>query len=227
MTKPVRLQDIVQQSKQIVESTKVEKQQLPKDELFELPEFTLNLEFLLEKGDQQFTVESLLEKAFKGNFKNLSQPEQIYVLLSAMQDLEIIAPLEFECEHCGTQNPIAIELAKVMSTQGKSLLHFFIKHKQYILEFRRPDEILTHNLSSPVASIGMFMLQWLEAHNQGEGFDPLKMPLSDFIAIAQLFSEKMFGLTFNTKFKCAKCKKQNEQEFNVTLDDVASILNEI
>lgn len=227
MTKPVRLQDMVSQSKQIVESTKVENQQLPKDELFELPEFVLNLEFLLSKGEEQFTAESLLEKAFKGQHRNLSQPEQIFVLLKAMEDLEIVAPLEFDCMHCNETNPVAIELVKVMQTSGNSLLHFFIKHKQYILEFRRPDELLTHSLSSPVASIGMFMLQWLEAHNQGEDFDPLKMPISDFIAIAQLFSEKMFGLSFETKFKCAHCKKQNTQEFSVTLDDVVTVLNEI
>jgi len=110
---------------------------------------------------------------------------------------------------------------------------FFIEYtgkdgKHYIFEFVRPEIIQdVGHIDSPTASIGMFMLQWLDAHNQGDDFDILKMRLVDFLAVAKLFGEKMFGVLFETKFKCAKCKKQNTQEFGISLKDLVDILNEI
>ena len=223
--KPARLQDFAK--------AESKPSGLPPDETFTLPEFELTLDFFLSKGKEQFTVESIIKKVFGDEGKRLSQPEQIYILLNAMKDLEIVAPLQFECSHCGATNPVAIELVKVMKTSGESKSHFYLEfdgsdNKHYIFEFNRPKEILeTPEVTSAVAGIGMFMLQWLDAHNQGEDFDVLKMKLKDFLTLANLFGEKMFGVTFTSKFKCAKCKKQDEQEFSVTLSDLVDILNEI
>lgn len=235
MTKPARLGDFAKatnttesQAPQNPKETK-----LPADVEFQLPKFELDLGFFISKGNEPFTEESLIAKVFGEEGKRLSQPEQIYVLLNAMQDLEVVAPLNFECEHCGHENPIAVELAKVMKTSSSSKERFFIEYtgkdaKHYIFEFVRPEIIQdVGHIDSPTASIGMFMLQWLDAHNQGDDFDILKMRLVDFLAVAKLFGEKMFGVLFETKFKCAKCKKQNTQEFGISLKDLVDILNEI
>ena len=231
--KPARLGDFAKATSPVTEEPKPNETKLPPDVEFQLPKFELDLGFFIQKGNEPFTEESLIEKVFGAEGKRLSQPEQIYVLLSAMQDLEVVAPLNFECEHCGHDNPIAVELAKVMKTSSSSKERFFIEYTgkdktHYIFEFVRPEVIQdVGHIDSPTASIGMFMLQWLDAHNQGENFDILKMRLVDFLAIAKLFGEKMFGVLFETKFKCAKCKKQNTQEFGISLKDLVDILNEI
>lgn len=237
MAKPARLGDFAKANNSTAPTTEEQKEsksaQLPVDVEFQLPKFELDLGFFIQKGNEPFTEESLITKVFGKEGKRLSQPEQIYVLLNAMQDLEVVAPLNFECQHCGHENPIAVELAKVMKTSSSSKERFFIEYngkdnKQYIFEFVRPEIIQdVSHIDSPTASIGMFMLQWLDAHNQGEDFDILKMRLVDFLAVAKLFGEKMFGVLFETKFKCAKCKKQNTQEFGISLKDLVDILNEI
>ena len=231
--KPARLGDFAKATAPIAEESKQAESKLPPDVEFQLPKFELDLGFFITKGNEPFTEESLIAKVFGEEGKRLSQPEQIYVLLNAMQDLEVVAPLNFECEHCGHENPIAVELAKVMKTSSSSKERFFIEYtgkdsKHYIFEFVRPEIIQdVGHIDSPTASIGMFMLQWLDAHNQGDDFDILKMRLVDFLAVAKLFGEKMFGVLFETKFKCAKCKKQNTQEFGISLKDLVDILNEI
>lgn len=235
MAKPARLGDFAKATapteSQAPQNPKESK--LPPDVEFQLPKFELDLGFFISKGNEPFTEESLIAKVFGEEGKRLSQPEQIYVLLNAMQDLEVVAPLNFECEHCGNENPIAVELAKVMKTSSSSKERFYIEYtgkdnKHYIFEFVRPEIIQdVGHIDSPTASIGMFMLQWLDAHNQGDDFDILKMRLVDFLAVAKLFGEKMFGVLFETKFKCAKCKKQNTQEFGISLKDLVDILNEI
>lgn len=231
--KPARLGDFAKATAPIAEESKPAESKLPQDVEFQLPKFELDLGFFIQKGNEPFTEESLIAKVFGEEGKRLSQPEQIYVLLNAMQDLEVVAPLNFECEHCGHENPIAVELAKVMKTSSSSKERFFIEYtgkdaKHYIFEFVRPEIIQdVGHIDSPTASIGMFMLQWLDAHNQGDDFDILKMRLVDFLAVAKLFGEKMFGVLFETKFKCAKCKKQNTQEFGISLKDLVDILNEI
>lgn len=235
MAKPARLGDFAKATAPAESQTPKESKsaQLPEDVEFQLPKFELDLGFFIQKGNEPFTEESLIAKVFGEEGKRLSQPEQIYVLLNAMQDLEVVAPLNFECQHCGHENPIAVELAKVMKTSSSSKERFFIEYngkdnKHYIFEFVRPEIIQdVSHIDSPTASIGMFMLQWLDAHNQGEDFDILKMRLVDFLAVAKLFGEKMFGVLFETKFKCAKCKKQNIQEFGISLKDLVDILNEI
>lgn len=236
MSKPARLGDFAKATNStapIAEESKPAESKLPPDVEFQLPKFELDLGFFITKGNEPFTEESLIAKVFGEEGKRLSQPEQIYVLLNAMQDLEVVAPLNFECEHCGHENPIAVELAKVMKTSSSSKERFFIEYtgkdaKHYIFEFVRPEIIQdVGHIDSPTASIGMFMLQWLDAHNQGDDFDILKMRLVDFLAVAKLFGEKMFGVLFETKFKCAKCKKQNTQEFGISLKDLVDILNEI
>lgn len=234
MAKPARLGDFAKATSPVNEEVNAPKEtKLPPDVEFQLPKFELDLGFFITKGNEPFTEESLIAKVFGEEGKRLSQPEQIYVLLNAMQDLEVVAPLNFECEHCGHENPIAVELAKVMKTSSSSKERFFIEYtgkdaKHYIFEFVRPEIIQdVGHIDSPTASIGMFMLQWLDAHNQGEDFDILKMRLVDFLAVAKLFGEKMFGVLFETKFKCAKCKKQNTQEFGISLKDLVDILNEI
>lgn len=236
MTKPARLGDFAKATNStapIAEESKPAESKLPPDVEFQLPKFELDLGFFITKGNEPFTEESLIAKVFGEEGKRLSQPEQIYVLLNSMQDLEVVAPLNFECEHCGHENPIAVELAKVMKTSSSSKERFFIEYtgkdaKHYIFEFVRPEIIQdVGHIDSPTASIGMFMLQWLDAHNQGDDFDILKMRLVDFLAVAKLFGEKMFGVLFETKFKCAKCKKQNTQEFGISLKDLVDILNEI
>ena len=238
MAKPARLGDFAkransQNSHDSQDPQNTESVNLPKPEEFQLPKFELDLGFFISKGNEPFTVESLIEKVFGEQGKRLSQPEQVYVILNALQDLEVVAPLNFECEHCHFENPIAIELAKVMKTFSSSKEHFFIEYsgkdgKHYIFEFKRPEEIKdVDHIESPTASIGMFMLQWLDAHNQGEDFDILKMRLVDFLAVAKLFGEQMFGVLFEAKFKCVKCKKQNTQEFGIGLKDLVNILNEI
>lgn len=232
MAKPARLGDFAKATNSNP-SEEPKSAQLPVDVEFTLPKFELDLGFFIQKGNEPFTEESLIAKVFGEEGKRLSQPEQIYVLLNAMQDLEVVAPLNFECEHCGHENPIAVELAKVMKTSSSSKERFFIEYNgkdntHYIFEFVRPEIIQdVSHIDSPTASIGMFMLQWLDAHNQGEDFDILKMRLVDFLAVAKLFGEKMFGVLFETKFKCAKCKKQNTQEFGISLKDLVDILNEI
>lgn len=238
MAKPARLGDFAKATNstaptesQALQTPKEAK--LPADVEFQLPKFELDLGFFIQKGNEPFTEESLIAKVFGEEGKRLSQPEQIYVLLNAMRDLEVVAPLNFECEHCGHENPIAVELAKVMKTSSSSKERFFIEYngkdnKHYLFEFVRPEIIQdVSHIDSPTASIGMFMLQWLDAHNQGDDFDILKMRLVDFLAVAKLFGEKMFGVLFETKFKCAKCKKQNTQEFGISLKDLVDILNEI
>lgn len=234
MAKPARLGDFAKATSPVNEEANAPKEaKLPADVEFQLPKFELDLGFFIQKGNDPFTEESLIAKVFGEEGKRLSQPEQIYVLLNAMQDLEVVAPLNFECEHCGHENPIAVELAKVMKTSSSSKERFFIEYtgkdsKHYIFEFVRPEIIQdVGHIDSPTASIGMFMLQWLDAHNQGDDFDILKMRLVDFLAVAKLFGEKMFGVLFETKFKCAKCKKQNTQEFGISLKDLVDILNEI
>lgn len=233
--KPARLGDFAKATNSTapVNEEAPKETKLPPDVEFQLPKFELDLGFFISKGNEPFTEESLIAKVFGEEGKRLSQPEQIYVLLNAMQDLEVVAPLNFECEHCGHENPIAVELAKVMKTSSSSKERFFIEYtgkdgKHYIFEFVRPEIIQdVGHIDSPTASIGMFMLQWLDAHNQGDDFDILKMRLVDFLAVAKLFGEKMFGVLFETKFKCAKCKKQNTQEFGISLKDLVDILNEI
>lgn len=235
MAKPARLGDFAKATAPVESQApqKPKETKLPADVEFQLPKFELDLGFFIQKGNEPFTEESLIAKVFGEEGKRLSQPEQIYVLLNAMQDLEVVAPLNFECEHCGHENPIAVELAKVMKTSSSSKERFFIEYtgkdaKHYIFEFVRPEIIQdVGHIDSPTASIGMFMLQWLDAHNQGDDFDILKMRLVDFLAVAKLFGEKMFGVLFETKFKCAKCKKQNTQEFGISLKDLVDILNEI
>lgn len=234
MAKPARLGDFAKATAPGNEEANTPKEtKLPPDVEFQLPKFELDLGFFITKGNEPFTEESLIAKVFGEEGKRLSQPEQIYVLLNAMQDLEVVAPLNFECEHCGHENPIAVELAKVMKTSSSSKERFFIEYtgkdsKHYLFEFVRPEIIQdVGHIDSPTASIGMFMLQWLDAHNQGDDFDILKMRLVDFLAVAKLFGEKMFGVLFETKFKCAKCKKQNTQEFGIGLKDLVDILNEI
>lgn len=234
MAKPARLGDFAKAtSPETAKPAELKETKLPADVEFQLPKFELDLGFFIQKGNEPFTEESLIAKVFGDEGKRLSQPEQIYVLLNAMQDLEVVAPLNFECEHCGHDNPIAVELAKVMKTSSSSKERFFIEYtgkdsKHYIFEFVRPEVIQdVGHIDSPTASIGMFMLQWLDAHNQGDDFDILKMRLVDFLAVAKLFGEKMFGVLFETKFKCAKCKKQNTQEFGISLKDLVDILNEI
>lgn len=235
MAKPARLGDFAKATNSTapVNEEAPKETKLPQDVEFQLPKFELDLGFFIQKGNEPFTEESLIAKVFGEEGKRLSQPEQIYVLLNAMQDLEVVAPLNFECEHCGRENPIAVELAKVMKTSSSSKERFFIEYtgkdnKHYIFEFVRPEIIQdVGHIDSPTASIGMFMLQWLDAHNQGDDFDILKMRLVDFLAVAKLFGEKMFGVLFETKFKCAKCKKQNTQEFGISLKDLVDILNEI
>nr|DAK52381.1 MAG TPA: baseplate protein [Caudoviricetes sp.] len=231
--KPARLGDFAKATSSEPAIVETKETKLPADVEFQLPKFELDLGFFISKGNEPFTEESLIAKVFGEEGKRLSQPEQIYVLLNAMQDLEVVAPLNFECEHCGHENPIAVELAKVMKTSSSSKERFFIEYtgkdgKYYIFEFVRPEIIQdVGHIDSPTASIGMFMLQWLDAHNQGDDFDILKMRLVDFLAVAKLFGEKMFGVLFETKFKCAKCKKQNTQEFGISLKDLVDILNEI
>ncbi len=231
--KPARLGDFAKATSSEPAIVETKESKLPPDVEFQLPKFELDLGFFITKGNEPFTEESLIAKVFGEEGKRLSQPEQIYVLLNAMQDLEVVAPLNFECEHCGHENPIAVELAKVMKTSSSSKERFFIEYtgkdgKHYIFEFVRPEIIQdVGHIDSPTASIGMFMLQWLDAHNQGDDFDILKMRLVDFLAVAKLFGEKMFGVLFETKFKCAKCKKQNTQEFGISLKDLVDILNEI
>lgn len=234
MAKPARLGDFAKATApETAKPAEPKETKLPPDVEFQLPKFELDLGFFITKGNEPFTEESLIAKVFGEEGKRLSQPEQIYVLLNAMQDLEVVAPLNFECEHCGHDNPIAVELAKVMKTSSSSKERFFIEYtgkdaKHYIFEFVRPEIIQdVGHIDSPTASIGMFMLQWLDAHNQGDDFDILKMRLVDFLAVAKLFGEKMFGVLFETKFKCAKCKKQNTQEFGISLKDLVDILNEI
>ena len=238
MAKPARLGDFAKATNSTAPTESQAPQnpkesKLPPDVEFQLPKFELDLGFFISKGNEPFTEESLIAKVFGEEGKRLSQPEQIYVLLNAMQDLEVVAPLNFECEHCGHENPIAVELAKVMKTSSSSKERFYIEYtgkdgKHYIFEFVRPEIIQdVGHIDSPTASIGMFMLQWLDAHNQGDDFDILKMRLVDFLAVAKLFGEKMFGVLFETKFKCAKCKKQNTQEFGISLKDLVDILNEI
>lgn len=224
--KPPRLSDY---AKQKSESLAVPANSgLPQDELFQLPEFKLDLGFFIEKGDQPLTVEMLLNKVFGDSAKTLTEPEQLYVLLTAMKDLEVVAPVEVQCEHCGATNPVACSLVESMKTAGTSKSHFFIGYKDYILEFVRPAELIDlSHVTSPMANIGMFMIQWLDAHNQGPDFDILKMPFADFIEIAKLFAEKMFSVKFQTTFKCAKCKKKSESRFAVAMQDVVNILNEL
>ena len=64
---------------------------LPRDVEYQLPYFELDLQFFLSKGNEPFTEESIIQKVFGDEGKRLSQPEQIYVLLNAMKDLEIVA----------------------------------------------------------------------------------------------------------------------------------------
>ena len=113
MAKPARLGDFAKATSPAAPAEQKESK-LPADVEFQLPKFELDLGFFISKGNEPFTEESLIAKVFGEEGKRLSQPEQIYVLLNAMQDLEVVAPLNFECEHCGHENPIAVELAKVM-----------------------------------------------------------------------------------------------------------------
>lgn len=225
-TQPKRLQSIAKEKKETQTKT-------PKDVEFKFPKFELNLSFFLEKGSEKFTPKTLIEKAFGEIGESLTAPEQVFLLLRAMEDLEVVAPLKFECEHCSGENPIALNLPKVMQPEGRALSHFFVEFtskksgKHYIFEFERPAKIIEiDKIESTMAASGLFLLQWLSAHNQGEDFDVLKLPIADFLELAERFGNKMFSVNFETKFKCHHCKKMNSQEFGVTLEDLTAILNE-
>lgn len=227
-TKPQNKPQNKPQPKRIKMPTRPKEPKVSSSEDFELPQFELNLEFFLNKGDEDFTEETLVEKALGDIGKRLTPAEQVYVILDALKDLEVVAPLELECEHCGTVNPVAIELAKVMKVEGESKSKFYIDYGDYTFEFVRPEEVHdTSKVSSSVASLGMFMLQWLNAHNQGPDFDILKMKLSEFLELAKLFGEQMLGVSFESKISCSKCSKNIQEEFSVTMEDLVSILNDM
>lgn len=208
---------------------------LPNDIEFQLPEFELNLDFFMNRGNEDFTVASFVQKAFGDVGSRLTPTEQVFITVKALQDLEIIAPLEFQCEHCNANNPVAIELAKVMQVHGSSKDKFFIQFASlkdpknlYIFEFHRPVKFIeVKDISSNIANVGLFMLQWLEAHNQGENFDVTKMQIKDFIELVRLFGTKMLDVTFHTEFKCNKCKKNNKQEFSIQMQDLIDVLNDL
>lgn len=207
--------------------------EIPKDEPFDLPNLQLNLAFFLHKGKEPFTVQTLIEHALGSDGFKLTQSEQIYVILNAMKDLDLVAPLEFECAHCDAKNPVALNLPRVMKSTGQAKSHFFIEHlakngNKIILEFQRPEKIReVEGISSNIASLGVFMLQWLVAHNQGENFDITKLDLATFVEILNKFGEKMFGVEFKMKTRCAICKQNFSQDFQVTLEDLVQVLNEM
>lgn len=214
-----RLQDVVQTpAKKIPEPVK-----------FELPKFELNLGFFINKGDKSFTTETLLREVFGDqNYNSFTPAEQMYVILKAMEDLEIIAPLELACPHCESNNNVAVNLPKSMKETGTSLQEFHLLQDGYHFKFLRPENIEdTSHIKSRVASIGLFMMQWLDAHNQGEDFDLLKMPLSDLLKILEEFGKNLFGVSFETTCKCSKCSKKFKSEFDIGLQDLVDILNEI
>lgn len=204
------------------------------DQEFVLPEFELNLGFFLSKKDKKFTPISLLKQAFGESYKQLTPNERVFVLLTAMQDLGIVAPLEIECKHCGFKNPVAVDLFNSMKIEGTSLSKFYVQFTgakskiDYIFEFTRPQEIREpEGLDSSLASIGVFMLQWLTKHNQSEHFDIFKMNMQDFIELVTRFGRKMFGITFETTVSCANCKQEFQDEFELTVNDLTAVLNEI
>lgn len=217
-----RLQDLTH-------SKKSETKGLPNPVKFGLPKFELNLGFFLNKGNEPFTVDSLLRAVFGDqNAYQFTPAEQMYVILKAMEDLEIIAPIPMQCPHCNETYTAAVNLPKAMKTKGESLQEFYIEEGKYMLKFVRPQRIEdTSNITSPVASIGVFMLQWLDAHNQGEDFDVLKMPLPDMLKILEKFGEFLFGVSFDVMSKCDKCGKKHNHQFEVGLQDLVDILNEI
>lgn len=202
--------------------------QLPEPVKFDLPKFELNLEFFLKKGNEPFTPESLIQAVFGDKGTQFTPAEQLYVILKAMEDLEVIAPLKFECPHCEKEFTAAVNLPKAMKTRGESFQEFHLQEGKYVFKFTRPQQIGdVSGIESLVASSGMFMLQWLEAHNQGEDFDILKMPLPEFLKIVTKFGEFMFGVSFDVMLECGHCRKKSPQEFEVSIADLANIINEI
>lgn len=197
--------------------------------IFQIPEANLDLDFFVRKGDHKFTPKELTLELFGEPGLSMTEPEKVYATVKALEDLEIALPFEFECSGCGQVNPIAVEIAKVMQTEGTPKNHFSIEFEDYFFEFERPKEILdpftsdNHNL----ASIGMHIMMWLVGHNQGKDFEFLKLKIGVIIKLAKLFAEQMFRVSFKIENKCGKCHHPITEEFGVSMEDLTNAINDL
>lgn len=195
---------------------------------FELPKAKLDLEFFLKRGTLKYTPDQVIEEIFGEEGFKMTENEKVYSVLKALEDLELAMPFEFTCEHCGTANPIAVEVAKVMKTDGEPKSQFTIEFDNYIFKFDRPEKVQdTLSEDAGLAGIGMYMMQWLVGHNQGPNFEFIHLKIGTIIKLAKLFSMNMFTTEFTVESKCAKCGGQIKEEFGVSMQDLTTLINEL
>lgn len=203
----------------------------PNDKKFNLPDIKLDLEFFLKRGDQKYTEDELIKEMFgEAGFK-MTEHEKVYSVLKALEDLELTMPFEFDCPACGEKNPIGVEVAKVMKTSGesKSAFDITLEHNniKYLFKFERPDHIATDVGASGLASIGMFIMQWLVGHNQGPAFEFIHLPVAVILKLAKQFSQHMMVTSFSATSKCHKCKGDIDETFEVSMADITTLVNEL
>lgn len=206
--------------------------------ILELPNLQLDLSFFLEKGSDDLTVEQFLEILFKDSeisYKQLTEPEKIFCVVKAIESLDLVAPLEFECPKCGSSEKFAVNIAKTMNHSGKSLKQFQVKipgfsdKKAGIFEFFRPLEFveMQKNEKPNLATLGLFMLQWISGHNQGPDFMLTKLELSKFIKLLEAFTEKLFKVEFSAESECSKCKHHWREDFGISMEEIVQVINQV
>lgn len=202
------------------------------ENLYILPEAKLDLEFFLKRGERKYTADEVIGEIFGEEGFRMTEQEKVYSVLKALEDLELAMPFEFECPKCKGNNPIAVEVAKVMKSEGVSKERFVIAFDDYIFEFDRP-EVVKETIvaggerAGGLAEIGMYMMQWLIGHNQGPDFEFIHLSIGTIIKLAKEFSRHMFSISFEMDSKCAHCKSDIHEEFGVSMDDIAALVNEL
>lgn len=196
------------------------------DSLYKFPEAKLDLEFFLKKGRENYTPDEIIEQIFGSEGFRLTEQEKVYNVLKAIEDIELIMPFEFECPHCHEKNQIAIEVAKVMKSEGTPKQKFRIEFDDYIFEFDRPEHIQETD-GSNLADIGLFIMQWLVGHNQGKDFEFVNLKIGTIIKLVKYFSNEMFRVSFEAESKCAHCGGEIKEEFGVSMNDITTIINDL
>lgn len=199
----------------------------PKDNKeFKFPEAKIDLEFFLKKGHEKYSPEQVIGEMFGEEGFSLTPQEKVYNVLKALEDLEFVMPFAFECPNCGSHNTVAVEVAKVMTTEGTPKKEFTIEFDDFIFKFERPD-FLQETPGESLADVGMFIMQWLVGTNQGPNFEFIHLKLKDILELARRFSEEMFKVNFRMETSCHQCQYKIEDNFGVSLEDLTELINEL
>lgn len=194
---------------------------------FTLPEGKLDLEFFLKRNGVKYSADQIIGEVFGEDGFKMTEQEKVYSLLKAMESLEITMPFEFICQSCQKPNPIAVEVTKVMTTEGTPKQTFTIEVQDYIFQFERPHHIQDTQQVPGLAGVGMYMLQWLVGHNQGQDFEFVHLPIPVIIKLAEAFAEQMFKVSFHVDSKCSFCKEDIKEDFLISVQDLSEVINEL